>query len=54
MLYDEEKLVAHFADAPDDICLNDIDLTRVPRHISCIMDVTEGGQPLAGLLAPGT
>lgn len=38
MLYDEEKLVAHFADAPDDICLNDIDLTRVPRHISCIMD----------------
>lgn len=38
MLYDEEKLIVHFADAPDDICLNDIDLKRVPRHISCIMD----------------
>lgn len=38
MRFDEEKLAAHFSDAPDDICLDDIDLNRAPRHISCIMD----------------
>ncbi len=38
MLYDEEKLIAHFADAPADISLDDIDMNRLPRHISCIMD----------------
>lgn len=38
MLYDEEKLIAHFAEAPADISLDDIDMNRLPRHISCIMD----------------
>lgn len=38
MLYDAEKLREHFADPPEDIALEDIDLGRVPRHISCIMD----------------
>ena len=31
-------LAEHFEDAPGDIALADIDLGRVPRHISCIMD----------------
>lgn len=38
MRCDEEKLAAYFADAPDDISLSDIDMERLPRHISCIMD----------------
>lgn len=38
MYYDPEKLAQHFANPPEDICLADIDLDRVPRHISCIMD----------------
>lgn len=35
---DEEKLRAYFADSPSDIALEDIDLGRIPRHISIIMD----------------
>lgn len=38
MHFDEVKLRAYFADAPSDICLDDIDLDRVPRHVSFIMD----------------
>lgn len=38
MEFDEEKLRAYYADAPDDICLDDVDLTRIPRHVSLIMD----------------
>lgn len=38
MQYDEEKLRAYFADAPEGISLADIDLARIPRHVSCIMD----------------
>lgn len=38
MYYDPEKLAQYFADPPEDICLADIDLDRVPSHISCIMD----------------
>ncbi len=35
---DEEKLRAYFTGAPSDVCLEDIDLARIPRHVSFIMD----------------
>ena len=35
---DETKLRAYFADAPDDISLDDVDITRIPSHVSFIMD----------------
>ena len=38
MLRDETKLREHYADAPDDISLADVDLERLPRHISFVMD----------------
>ena len=38
MQRDEEKLRAYYADAPEDLSLDDVDLARVPRHVSIIMD----------------
>lgn len=38
MQYDSEKLAAYFAEHPEDISIADIDVARIPRHISCIMD----------------
>ncbi len=38
MFRDLEKLGAYYADAPEDISLDDVDLERVPRHVSIIMD----------------
>ena len=38
MNYDIEKLDEFFAEHPDDISIADIDMARIPRHISCIMD----------------
>lgn len=38
MLRDEHKLREYFADAPDDISLSDVDLDRIPSHVSIIMD----------------
>lgn len=38
MEYDHQKLIEYFTNAPEDIALEDIDLERIPRHISCIMD----------------
>lgn len=38
MQRDEEKLRAYYADAPSDISLGDVDLDRVPSHVSIIMD----------------
>ncbi|MDY2777168.1 MAG: isoprenyl transferase [Collinsella sp.] len=38
MVPDLQKLADHFAEPPSDISLDAIDLERVPRHISCIMD----------------
>lgn len=35
---DEEKLRVYFADAPEDIRIDDVDLARLPHHISIIMD----------------
>ena len=38
MRIDTEQLRAYFSDAPEDIALGDIDLGRVPAHVSIIMD----------------
>ena len=38
MQRDIEKLKAYFQDAPADISLDDVDLERLPRHVSLIMD----------------
>ena len=38
MFRDLEKLRAYYVDAPEDIRLEDIDLDRVPSHVSIIMD----------------
>ena len=38
MRLDTEKLRAYYADAPEDISLGDIDLDRIPAHVSIIMD----------------
>ena len=38
MQIDKQKLVAYYADAPEDISLDDIDLDSIPRHVSIIMD----------------
>ena len=38
MKRDEGLLRSYYADAPDDISLADIDLSRVPSHVSIIMD----------------
>ena len=36
--YDQAKFEAYFADAPEDIDTGLLDMARIPRHISCIMD----------------
>lgn len=38
MRYDETKFAEYFAEHPEDISIDDIDMARIPRHISCIMD----------------
>ncbi len=38
MLYDKEKLVEYFSDAPQDITLDDVGMDRIPGHVSIIMD----------------
>lgn len=38
MKYDQAKFEAYFADAPEDIDMGLLDMARIPRHISCIMD----------------
>lgn len=38
MQRDMEKLRAYFAGAPEDVSLDQIDLERMPRHVSFIMD----------------
>lgn len=35
---DTEKLRAYFAEAPEDITLDDVDIDRIPSHVSLIMD----------------
>lgn len=38
MFIDEQKLLEYYAEPPEDICLDDVDLERVPKHVSIIMD----------------
>lgn len=38
MRIDTNKLAAYYADAPADVSLADLDLARVPSHVSIIMD----------------
>ena len=38
MQRDIEKLEAYYSEAPSDIALSDIDLDRIPSHVSLIMD----------------
>lgn len=38
MQRDEEKLRSYYADVPEDVSLDDVDLDRIPRHVSIIMD----------------
>ncbi len=38
MIYDKEKLVEYFSDAPQDISLADVDMEKIPSHVSIIMD----------------
>lgn len=38
MQRDTEKLRAYFAEAPEDITLDDVDIDRIPSHVSLIMD----------------
>ncbi|WP_417229495.1 isoprenyl transferase [Thermophilibacter sp.] len=38
MQRDDDKLRAYYADAPEGLSLDDLDLERVPRHVSIIMD----------------
>lgn len=38
MLPDIQKLREYYAVAPSDICLEDVDLDRIPSHVSIIMD----------------
>ena len=38
MQFDKAKLAAYYKDAPDDISLDTLDLSRIPAHVSLIMD----------------
>ena len=38
MRFDQNKLEEFYADSPSDVSLADIDLTRLPSHVSIIMD----------------
>lgn len=52
MRRDEEELRAYFADAPADISLSDVDLERLPRHVSLIMDGNGRWAQARGLARP--
>ena len=38
MEYDEQKFREFFQDPPDDIDMSELDMARMPHHVSCIMD----------------
>ena len=52
MPIDEIKLREHFAHPPHDISLDDIDLNRIPRHVSIIMDGNGRWATARGLSRP--
>lgn len=52
MQRDEQKLREYFADAPGDISLDDVDLQRIPCHVSFIMDGNGRWAQARGLARP--
>lgn len=52
MQRDEQKLRDYYADAPDDISLDDVDLERIPSHVSIIMDGNGRWAQARGLARP--
>lgn len=38
MQYDQIKFAEYFKEAPSDIDMSQLDMSRIPHHISCIMD----------------
>lgn len=38
MQRDEQKLREYYANPPEDVCLDDVDLDQLPSHVSIIMD----------------
>lgn len=38
MTFDADKLERYYANPPQDVSLGDVDLARIPRHVSFIMD----------------
>ncbi|MGI6229520.1 MAG: isoprenyl transferase [Tractidigestivibacter sp.] len=38
MHFDEDKLKQYYENPPEDISLDDVDMARIPRHVSIIMD----------------
>ena len=38
MQFDQQKFEDYFAHAPEDIDMNDLDMARIPSHVSIIMD----------------
>ena len=38
MRYDENLLKEYFSETPEDISLDDVDMARMPKHVSIIMD----------------
>ena len=49
MQRDEQELTTYFADAPEDVSLADVDLERLPSHISVIMDGNGRWAPRQGM-----
>lgn len=52
MQFDEQKLREYYADPPEDIRLDDIDLARVPCHVTLIMDGNGRWAQARGLARP--
>ena len=52
MRYDEAKLAEYFSQAPEDVSLADIDMARIPGHVSIIMDGNGRWAQARGLTAP--
>ena len=52
MLLNEQKLREYYLDPPDDIRLEDVDLGRIPSHVSLIMDGNGRWAQARGLARP--
>ncbi len=52
MIIDQKKLEAYYAAPPQDVSLGEVDLSRVPRHVSIIMDGNGRWAQARGLSRP--